>query len=244
MRVARFVVPLLILIVWIYACEVHIASEYLLPTPQNVLETFIKDILNFSLIHNTVISLSRLTLGILLGFSFGFLFAIATSTNEMLEEIFLPIFTSLSNLPVTALIPLIILFFGIEETGKYTVIAICSFFPVYFSTLNGVKTNLKKFSDLLTIYPKNFWFKIFTFTLPAGKLWSIHGLKNAFINSWGLIIIAEVIGSEQGLGWLLWDARNFGRTAEVYVVLISIGIIGFIIQTVFNKIENKYESKY
>jgi sulfonate transport system permease protein len=143
----------------------------------------------------------------------------------------------LAPVPVTAWIPLIIIFAGIGESSKSSILAVGAFFPVYFATIAGISMSDSKLVEVARLHGKSKLQVLKTVLFPCSIPYVFQGLKAALGLSWVLLIVAEVIASRAGLGWLMWDARNFGRPDEMIVGMITAGVLGASTAYILSRIE-------
>lgn len=131
----------------------------------------------------------------------------------------------LAPIPVLAWIPLFIILFGISG-ARIALISVGTFFQLYFSTIQGIRSTPVQLVELGRVYEKGafrLWKEIlFPSALPA----IIDATRQALIIGWILLLAGEVIASSSGLGWLMWDSRNFARSDDMIVGMISVGILG------------------
>jgi NitT/TauT family transport system permease protein len=150
-----------------------------------------------------------------------------------------PIFNSLRPVPSIALIPLMVLWFGIGETAKVFVIFLASFLFVVLNTSAGVATVpnglVRAAVNLGATRLQLFWRVIFPASLPA----IMTGLKTGLAVSWAVVVAAELLGAQKGLGYMIEDAATFYKIAAVYVGVILIGGIGLAMTAALNWVEHR-----
>jgi sulfonate transport system permease protein len=170
----------------------------------------------------------RLCEGILLGGVPAILIGIAVGMFRTFEDIMAPTLRFLAPVPVLAWMPLVILFLGVDEAAKVALLAIGVFFILYAATASAVRSVDVRFIEVTRLYRKSFGQTIARVILPASTPAIFEGLRGALALSWIVLVAAEIIASRDGLGWMLWDARTFGRTVDAYVSMVVVGLLGLI----------------
>ncbi len=151
-------------------------------------------------------------------------------------------FQFLAPIPPIVWIPLLIIFFGIGEMSKIVLLMVASFFVLFINTVHGIRSVDKKLVEVANIYKKSNYFLITKILIPSALSNIFLGLRLALGLSWILLIAAEVVASSKGLGWLIWDSRNFSRPDDMFVGIITIGILGKITDQILIKAEKHFTS--
>lgn len=228
-----------ILVLWKFVTYIELWNSYILPPPEKVLTTFINMIEDKSIFLNTYISFRRVIIGFvisgLIGIPLGILFGI----NEKLYEYFRPVLNFIRNTPPLALIPMLILWFGIGEKSKIIVIVLASFFPIFTNTLKGIRDCDPKLIEVGKVFEFTKSQIVFKIIIPNAILDIAVGLKLSLGYSFRAIIGAELIAASSGLGYLISDGKEMSRTDVVIVGIIVIGILGIITDKVFSKLVRK-----
>jgi NitT/TauT family transport system permease protein len=158
---------------------------------------------------------------------------------RMLEAAFVPWFAFLRPIPAIAFVPLVILWFGIGEFSKISVIFFSSFLYITVSTIAGVKSVplqiLRAGYSLGASDRKSFLYVV----LPAALPQIMVGLRLGSAISWTLVVAAELVAAQRGLGYMIMDASTFFRVKDVYVGLIVIGVIGFLLESSIAFVEGR-----
>lgn len=220
------ILPVSVLVVWELAVDFKLVPTTLIASPIQVLKDFVEFIATGKIFMHIGASLSRLLIGFIIGSLVGISLGLVIGTSKRFEKLFHPTFLFLAPIPPIAWIPLLIIACGIGEGSKVALIALGAFFITYFHTIHGIRATDQKLVDLATVYRKDNWQLVKKILLPSALPSIFTGLRLALSLSWILLIAAEVIASSQGLGWLIWDARNFSRPDDMIVGIITIGILG------------------
>ncbi len=220
------ILPLLIFFVWYVWSENNYLPPSLLPSPKEVSVAFLALVYSGELLNHSAASIGRLFLGFGFGAIAGFCLGLAIGMKKSVENLVAPTLQFLAPIPPIVWIPLLIAIFGIGELSKILLLAVASFFVVCTHTMEGVRSTDLKLVDVANILNKNARSNALNLFIPASFPHVFLGLKLALGLSWILLIAAEVIASSEGLGWLVWDARSFSRPDDMFVGIITIGLLG------------------
>jgi len=225
-RLHGLVVPFSLLFLWELVVRLGWVPPQLLAAPSQVVTRFVAMLLSGDLFVHAGISLYRLFAGFFLGASVGFFVGSAVGLSRSSERIFAPTLRFLSPVPPVAWIPVLIIAFGIGDLSKILLIAVGVFFIVFFHTVQGIRSTPTDLVDVGRVYEKTWPEIAMTILVPSSLPSVFSGLRVAMALCWILLIAAEVIASSKGLGWLIWDARNFSRPDDMFVGVASVGIFG------------------
>jgi ABC-type nitrate/sulfonate/bicarbonate transport system permease component len=139
----------------------------------------------------------------------------------------MPTVITVSPVPVLAWIPLLITLVGISS-ARTALCAIGTFFTMFFGTIHGMQQVDGTYLDLARSLNKSRLATLWHVLLPGAMPAIFHSLRLSLATGWILILAGEVIASSSGLGWLIWDARNFQRPADLFAAIVTIGVIGAI----------------
>lgn len=218
--------PLAVAGAWQALVMSGLISEYGFSDPARIVKTGGEMLLEGELIRHAGISLLRLLGGMMIGAGAGIAIAFAVYLSRPLKEAVSPTLNFLSNFPPVVWAPPIIAAFGVGEVSKIVFIAVTAGLVMFAATFQGLRSIDGKLLEALAAYPKPLWVRIRRLYAPGAAPLMLEGLKTAVMFGWIALLFAEMMGSENGLGWLLWDARTFGRPAEMMVALLCIGLIG------------------
>ena len=218
--------PVGILTVWQIAGMLELISANLLPTPVAIGRSFVDLIVSGELFGHLGISVYRAALGFLLGGGLGLLFGFAVGLFRRFEETVDPTIQMLRMIPHLAITPLFILWFGFGEFSKVLLIAKGAFFPLYVNTFLGIRNADSKLFDVARILEFSRWKQITRLVLPASLPNILLGLRLSLGVSWLGLVVAELMGSSEGIGYLIMDARQFSQTSIVFVGIIIFAIVG------------------
>jgi sulfonate transport system permease protein len=139
----------------------------------------------------------------------------------------------LRHVPPLAAVPLIILWAGIGEASKLTIIVLASFFPLFLNTYSGIKNCDRRLLEVARSLGFTPWEQIARIRVPAAMGTIVVGLRLALGYSWRALIGAELIAASAGIGYLILDAEEMSRPDVVLVGMLTIGLVGTLIDYVF-----------
>ncbi|WP_018663876.1 aliphatic sulfonate ABC transporter permease SsuC [Heyndrickxia acidiproducens] len=212
-------IPILLIIVWQVFSKEGIVSSKILPAPSDVFVAAVKLAETGELGHHVWVSLWRALTGFLIGGSIGFVLGLLNGLFRSSELLLDTSVQMLRNIPHLALIPLVILWFGIGEEAKIFLVSLGVLFPVYLNTYHGIKSVDKGLIEMGKIYGLK-GFSMFSHIIFPGALSSILvGIRFSLGVMWITLIVAETISSTSGIGYMAMTAREF---MQMDVILLSI----------------------
>ncbi|ALC80494.1 MULTISPECIES: ABC transporter permease [Bacillus] len=218
--------PILVLVVWELAGYFGWISETLLPRPSVILAEFIRLIQSGNLTYHFQVSLLRAAAGFFLGSALALTLGLLVGFSRKTEETIDPTMQMLRTIPTLAVIPLFILWFGFGEISKILLIAKAAFFPLYVNTFLGIRSVDSKLFDVAKVLEFSKWKQITKLILPAALPNILLGLRLALGAAWLALVAAELMGSSEGIGYLIMDARQFSQTSVVFVGIIIFAVFG------------------
>ncbi len=225
--------PLVLLVLWQLACMRGVFNPYLLPPPAQVASEAVELIKRGVLLAHLAVSLRRVFLGFTLSCCLALPLGVVCGQSRRFEEYFWLLLEFLRHVPPLAAVPLIILWAGIGEASKLTIIVLASFFPMFLNTYSGVRNVDQKLLEVGTALHFNKWQLIRYIRLPAALEAIAVGMQLALGYSWRALIGAELIAASAGIGYLILDAEEMSRPDIVLVGMLAIGIIGTLIDYAF-----------
>lgn len=239
-RVKRIAVPALLLmallLAWHFASSSGLFNSYVLPSPQKVWRTAWKMISGGELMRDVTISVVR----VLKGFGITFALAIVLATIAALlpgaavsYEWLLGFF---KHVPPISLIPLLILWLGIGEATKTTIIVMASFFPMYLSMLKGLTGCDEKLLEVGRAFGYGKARSFLSIVLPSSVPDILLGMRTSLGYSWRAIIGAEMVAASTGLGHLILLSQEMSRTDKVIVGIFAIGAVGWLTDALLGRL--------
>jgi sulfonate transport system permease protein len=221
-----WIVPLAILLIWQAASIAGLLPVRVLPAPSDVARAGWKLLLSGELLQNIWVSFWRASIGFLIGGGIGFAFGLANGLSELSSKLTDTTLQMIRNVPHLALIPLVILWFGIDESAKLFLVALGVFFPIYLNTLHGIRTVDPQMIEMGRVYGMSEG-ELFRRVIFPGALPSIFvGLRFALGIMWLTLIVAETIAASSGLGYMAMQAREFMQIDVVVLSILIYALLG------------------
>ena len=236
-RIINVASPIALLLLWEIASRTGVLDARFFPAPSQIFETLVTLIKNGQLWNNTWASLQRLFWGALLGGIPALLLGIAMGLYRPLRAVVDPLVSATYPVPKSAIMPLILLIFGLGEASKIVMVAIGVFYPVLINSVAGVREINKVYLDVGHNFGAGRWQVFRTIALPGALPLIISGVKLGIGMGLILIAIAEMIGAKSGLGYMIWNAWELFDVQTMYVGLFVIAIIGFVMNAGFDALE-------
>lgn len=231
------VIPILIIVGMEAAARLALVTSQLFVSPKVIFETLTDLLKDGELVRNLGISFLRVTTGFLIGSAAGLLFGAAMGISRKFEEYVGPLFHGLRQIPVLAWIPLLILWIGIGEEFKINFIAVTAFYPMALNTCEGVKGVSKSYLEVGHIF-KFSRLKLFsTIILPAAIPEIFTGLRLSLSIAWMAVVGAELVAASEGIGYMMYRARQQLQVDTVIVCIIAVGLVGYGMSLALEKIE-------
>ncbi|MEC3957089.1 ABC transporter permease [Nocardia sp. CDC153] len=236
---ARFVAPVLLVVIWQVASATGVLPERLLASPVTVVQTAIDLIKDGTLGKALSVSLQRAALGFVIGAAFGIGLALVAGLSRVGEYLVDPILQMLRTLPFYGLIPLFILWFGIGELPKIVLVAFGVAVPLYLNTFAGIRSVDAKLAELAQVQRLSRFQLIRHIVLPGALPQTLVGLRQSLGVAWLALIVAEQVNADAGLGFMINDAREFLRTDVVVVGLLVYSALGLLTDALVRSIERR-----
>ena len=218
-KILPWLVPFLLLIIWQITSITGILSAKTLAAPSDVLLVAVELTQSGELLHHVWVSLWRALIGFMIGGSIGFILGLLNGlfrTSEMLTDTSVQM---LRNIPHLALIPLVILWFGIGEEAKIFLVALGVLFPIYINTYHGIKSVDAGLIEMGKMYGLSKVSLFFNVIFPGALSSILVGIRFSLGMMWMTLIVAETISSTSGIGYMAMNAREF---MQMDVILLSI----------------------
>lgn len=232
-------VPLLLLAAWQLVTAAGWFSPSQLPPPGDVVGALGELLRHDELWSHLQVSLGRVSLGYLAGsvaaLALGSLVGLSVCARRLLA----PTVAAFRTVPSLAWVPLLLLWFGIDETPKILLIAIGAFFPVYTTTASALSHVDGQLLEVGRAYGRHGAALLATVMLPAAAPELLNGLRLGLANAWLFLVAAELIASSKGLGFLLIDSQNTGRTDIMLLAIVLLAALGKFSDAALGALENR-----
>ncbi len=225
-QLAPWAVPLLLLTGWQIAAQNGWLSSRILPEPLAVAKAFWVLAASGELWTHVQKSLWRASTSFAVGGGLGLLLGLLTGTFRTAETLLDTTLQMVRNIPALALIPLVILWFGIDEMAKLFLVAIGVFFPVYLNTFHGIRSVDKGLIEMARSYGLSGWPLYRDVILPGALPSILVGVRFSLGLVWVLLIVAETISAQSGIGYMTMNAREFLQTDVVLVGILLYALLG------------------
>ncbi|MGO4155534.1 ABC transporter permease [Cupriavidus sp. YAF13] len=219
-------VPVAALLLWQGAVRIGWIAANLLPPPTELALTLRELLFDQALPAHVGISAARVLAGFALGALLGVAAGMLVALSRLLEALFDPTLQALRAIPSLAWVPLLLLWLGIDEAPKITLIAIGAFFPVYLGTQAGIRNVDRKLVEVGIMAGLGRAAMARRILLPAMLPHLFTGLRTGLSLAWMFLVAAELIAATRGLGYLLSDGRETGRADIVIVAILILAVIG------------------
>ncbi|MET9229568.1 ABC transporter permease [Lentzea sp. NPDC003310] len=235
----RVLGPALIIAVWSVASATGALDPRILSAPWTIVHTGIELTANGKLPESILTSLQRAALGFFFGATAGTLLAIASGLSRVGEALIDGTVQVKRAIPSLGLIPLLILWLGIGEEFKVVVIAVTIATIMYLQThaaLTGIDSRYVELAEAVGLRRSQYVRKVvFPGALPGFFL----GLRLAVTASWLSLVVLEQINATSGIGYLMFQAQNYGQTDVIVVGLVVYGLFGFVSDALLRVIERR-----
>ncbi len=238
-KAVPWLVPLALLLLWQALCASGLVPSRKLPAPSAVLMAGWALLRSGELPQDALVSTGRAATGFAIGGSLGFCFGLAGGVSRLAENLFDGTLQMLRMVPHLALIPLVIVWFGIGEGAKVFLVAAGVFFPIYYNTYHGIRTIDAGLLEMARIQglrgPALFWQVILPGALPS----ILVGVRYALGIMWLTLIVAETIAGNSGIGFMTMNAREFMQTDVVVLGILLYAVLGKLIDSLARWIERR-----
>ncbi|MCU5470414.1 ABC transporter permease [Bacillus paranthracis] len=233
-------IPIIILIIWQLAGVFGLVSKTVLPTPLDIFLAFQELIKTGELFGHLSISVFRAAAGFFIGGSLGIILGTIVGFSTRSEQYLDPSVQMLRTVPHLAVAPLFVLWFGFGETSKVLLIADGAFFPLYVNAFLGIRGVDSKLFDVARVLEFSRRKLITKLILPAALPNLLLGARLSLGVAWVSLVVAELMGSTEGIGYMIMDARQFSNTDIVFVGIIIFAFVGKFSDSLVRLLEVKF----
>lgn len=230
-------VPAALLIAWSVASERELVPPQILPAPGAVWATLVDLVRTGDLPLNVAISLGRVLGGFVAGSAVGLLLGVGMGLSRRVEDYLHPTFKALSQVPVLAWVPLLMMIVGIGESLKLILIAQATVVPVALNTLKGVRGVPRAFFEVARVYRFTRAQLLRKVVFPSAVPSIFVGIRYGLTQAWLALVTVELLASSEGLGYLIVWGRQLFQLDLVLASILVVGIVGLLFDTGLGKIE-------
>lgn len=225
-RLVPWLVPLGLVVLWQIASSQGWLSTRVLPAPLDVVKAAWALTVSGELWTHVKVSAGRALAGLAIGGGLGLGLGLLTGSVRFFETLLDSTIQMVRNIPALALIPLVILWFGIDESAKLFLIAVSVFFPIYLNTFHGIRNVDPQLIEMGRTYGLSRWQLYKEVILPGALSSILVGLRFSLGLMWVILIVAETISAQSGIGYLTMNAREFLQTDVVLVGILLYALLG------------------
>lgn len=235
-----WILPIGVVVLWQLSGTFGWISADQLPAPTAIIKSYYTEAENGELWRHLFISLKRVIFGFSLGTLTGLLLGLFTGLGRIAGKMLDPSLQMLRTVPLLALIPLFILWFGIGEFSKILMISLGAFFPVYVNTYLGVRSVESKLYQVTQILNYSTWQRLTKLILPSALPNVLLGFRLAAGNAWLVLVVAEMMATSAGIGYMIQDARTYTRTDIVFAGILIFALAGRLSDLAVRRLEKKW----
>ena len=221
-----WIAPAVLVVLWEALARFGYIAPYVLPAPSKVLLTGFKLATSGTLINDLFVSLTRAAVGFVIGGSIGFLLGTLVGFSRLAEAFIDRSVQMVRAIPFLAVLPLVIVWFGVGEAQKVFLLALGVGFPIYINTTLGIRQVDPKLVELGRVQGLTTAELIRRVILPGAMPSILTGVRFSLATAWLALVVAETIGAQAGLGFLAMDAREFLRTDVIVLTVVIYALIG------------------
>ena len=230
---------LCLLVIWELICQSGIVSSLFLPAPTAIISALLQMIADGEIGVSLAASLYRILAGFFIGSLVGLAVGLVTGTSALMDKIGTPIVNAIYPIPKIALLPLFILWLGIGELSKVIIIALGVFFPVAMNTYSGVKNVDTLLLKVAASFNASWWMTMKSVVLPNALPMIFAGLRLAAGTSLLLLVAAEMIAAQVGIGALILHYGDLMITDRLMAGVIVLSLLGLVFNLILQFLERK-----
>lgn len=238
-RILSYFSPILILLFWEASAQMELIDRRFFPPPTAIVGTLVDMIVSLELFVHMGATLQRVVVGFFMGGIPGLTLGVVLGLFPRMRQIFGPIFSALYPVPKIAILPLILLIFGVGDMSKYVVIAIGVFFLMFFNTLGGVRQTPQIYLDVAHATGASRFQILRQIALPSALPQIFTGLKLSAGTSFIIIAAAEFLGARSGVGFFIWSSWQTFSVTRMFVGIVTISLMGYLTLLIIDVIERR-----
>ena len=220
------ILPVTAAVAWEMIVRFGWASGRLVPPPSVVFTTFVDLAKTGDLQRDTLVTLGRVAAGFGFGVAAATVVGAAAGYSPLIRRLLDPTLQALRAIPSIAWVPLFILWLGIFEASKITLIAVGVFFPVYLGLMGAIQSVDRKLVEVGRAFRLTDVEMVYRILLPAVLPAYVISLRSGLGLGWMFVVAAEFMGASEGLGYLLIDGQQLGKPAEIVAAIVAFAIVG------------------
>ena len=238
-RLLYLISPVGLLIIWELMVKTGVLDYRFFPAPSEVLVRLVELIRDGTLITATVITLRRMVIGFVLATIPGVIIGLLMGMSRMTRIILSPLIASLYPVPKIALVPMVVILLGINETSKYAIVVISVFFLVVINTMAGVMNVEERYFDIARNNGARGWDLVWSIALPAALPSIMTGINLGLGFALTVIVGTELLLPQGGIGALIWQSYQLYDIATIFAGLIVVAVIGWAFNAIMLELERQ-----
>lgn len=225
-RFLPWLLPLLIVVLWQISVSTGWLSSRIMPAPAAVVEAGWRLGSSGELFYHLGVSFRRAIIGFAIGGGIGLALGMISGLSRWGEYLLDSTVQMVRNIPHLALIPLVILWFGIDETAKIFLVVLGTAFPIYLNTFHGIRSIDRNLMEMARSYGLTGWPLFIHVILPGAMPSILVGVRYSLGLMWLTLIVSETISASEGIGYLAMNAREFLQTDVVVLSILLYAALG------------------
>ncbi|MCL4858781.1 MAG: 1,4-dihydroxy-2-naphthoate octaprenyltransferase [Caldilineaceae bacterium] len=226
-RLLQLISPLILLVLWEVLVSTGILDRRFFPPPSETLRKLAQLLESGALVTATVVTLRRMAVGFVVATALAVPIGVLMGINRAARALLAPLVSALYPVPKIALVPMVVILFGIGETSKYVIVVISVFFLVAINTLAGVLNVEGRYFDIARNNGARGWDLVWTVALPAALPSILTGVNLGLGFSLTVIVGTELLLPQGGLGALIWQSYQLYDIATIFAGLVVVALLGW-----------------
>ncbi|AMS40778.1 ABC transporter permease [Aminobacter sp. NyZ550] len=239
-RTISYFSPILLLLLWEIASQLNVIDRRFFPPPSAIAGTAWQMIASFEIFDHIGATLRRVSVGYVMGAVPGILLGLILGLSQPARRVLGPIFAALYPVPKIAILPLILLIFGVGDASKFVVIAIGVFFLLLYNTMGGVMQTPQIYLDVAKNAGATRFQTFFRIALPSALPNIFTGLRLAAGSSYIIIAAAEFLGARSGVGFFIWASWQTFAVSRMFVGIVVISALGYLTILALEALERRF----
>ena len=237
-----WLVPALVLLVWETAARIGLIAPQVLPAPSSVFKTAWDLARNGDLFIHLGVSLLRAVAGFVIGGTIGLALGVVVGFSSLAQALLDRSIQMVRAIPFLAMLPLVIVWFGVGEVAKIFLVALAVLFPIYINTMLGIRQIDPKLMELAKVIGLDRAAIVRRIILPGAMPSILTGVRYALAHAWLALVIAETLATTKGIGFLAMDAREFLQTNIILLTISIYAAIGVVADALVRLLEAHFLS--
>jgi NitT/TauT family transport system permease protein len=238
-RLISVLTPLLLLAVWEFAAQTHAIDTRFFSSPSRIFAQFWQMLADGELLYHTAATVTRVLIGFIIGATVGIALGLAIGLVPTVSAALQPLVDATFPIPKVALLPLVVIIFGIGEASKYAIIALSVVYLLIINTAAGVRQIERIYLDVGRNYHARRLMMFTDVALPGALPSVLTGMKVAMGVSLIVIVAAESLAAKRGIGFLIWTSWQVFEVEKMYVGLFVTAILGFASSILLDWVERR-----